>query len=134
MYRVTEDVSSSYITPWGVSVMLTLRVNIESLLPSNRMSPNNRMLRQNRVPSSNTPLTHTTINLLKTRMNSLQPMQPLLKLRRQPTIRQSHVSEKRIPSTRRSVQDIQEGGARGLFLERDVGVPGDGVGAGGQEL
>lgn len=100
--------------------MLTLRVNIESLLPSNRMSPNNRMLGQNRVPSSNTPLTHTTINLFNTRMNSLQPMQPLLKLRRQPTICQSHVSEKRIPTTRRAIQNIQERGARGLFLECDV--------------
>ena len=100
--------------------MLTLRVNVESLLPSNRMSPNYRMLRQNRVPSSNTPLTQTTVNLFNTRMNSLQPMQPLLKLWRQPTIRQSHVSEKRITPTRRAIQDIQECGSRRLLLERNV--------------
>lgn len=49
---------------------LTLRVNIKCLFPGNRMRPHNRMLRRNRIPSRNTPLRQTSINLLNPRMHS----------------------------------------------------------------
>lgn len=61
-------------------------------------------------------------------------MQPLLELWRQPPIRECHICKQRVTTTRGSVQDVQEGCAGGLLLKGHVGVPGDGVGAGFEEL
>ena len=55
-------------------------------------------------------------------------MQPLLKLRAQPTIRLSHVRKQRIAARLWPIQHVQERGAGRLLLVADVGVPGRAVG------
>lgn len=140
LFLVADDVTGDYFVRIAFNIPkkrrdgLTLRINIKRLLPRNRMCPHNRMLARNRIPPRNTPPRQTSIHLLNPRMHSPQPMQPLLKLRRQTPIRKRHIRKQRVTTARRAIKDVQEGCAGGLLLKGHVGVPGDGVGAGFEEL
>jgi len=61
-------------------------------------------------------------------------MQPLLKLRRQPAISKRHIRKQRVTTARGAIKDVQEGRSWGLLLKGYIRVPGDGVGAGFEEL
>lgn len=138
LFLVADDVAGDYLVSIVLlslkGKVLTLRINIKRLFPGNRMRPNNRMLARNRIPPRNTPPRQTSIHLLNPRMHSPQPMQPLLKLRRQPPICKRHIRKQRVTTACRAIKDVQEGCAGGLLLEGHVRVPGDGVGAGFEEL
>lgn len=134
--------------------MLTLWVHIEGFLSgdlyipdllaafqvytrpvaSYRVRPDNRMLRLNRFPTCNAPSVDTAVHLLNARVHRTQSMQSLLELWRQPVVCFCHVAKQGVTTGRGPIQDVQEGGARGLLLKGDVRVPGDCVGAGRQEL
>lgn len=97
------------------------------------MSSHDRMHRNNGLPPRHTATIKTAIDLLDARMHGAQAMQSTAKLGRKPAVRLRHVPEQRIAARRRPVEDVQERCPRRLLLEGDVGVPGDGVRAGGEE-
>lgn len=99
-----------------------------------RVRPDNRVFRLNRLATCNTPSVDTAVDLLNTRVHGTQSMQPLLELRRQTVVCLCHVAKEGVTTSRRPIQDIQEGGAGGLLLKGHVRVPGDSVRTGRQEL
>lgn len=81
------------------------------------------MLVCNRVPPDDASSGQTALGLLEPRVHRLQTVQSLAELRRQTLVGGSHVDEQRVTAARGTVQQVQEGRARGLLLVGDVRVP-----------
>lgn len=93
------------------------------------MSPNNGMLGGDWVTAGDTTAVQASIHLLNTRVHSLQAVETLPELRRQTLVCLAHVAKQGVTACCGAVKDIQEGSARGLLLESDIRVPGNGVGS-----
>lgn len=92
------------------------------------------MLVRNRVSPDDASSSQTALGLLVARVHRLQAVQSLAELRGQTPVGGSHVDEQRVTAARGTVQNVQEGRARGLLLVGDVRVPCHRVGVLLQEL
>lgn len=61
-----------------------------------RVSPDNGVFRSNRIPSSNTTLVQTVVDLLNAGVNCLQPVKSLTELRRESSVCLCHVGEESV--------------------------------------
>lgn len=111
-----------------------MRVNEESLLAGDRVSADNRVLGGDGFTTSNASSSNTVVDLLNTGMDSSQAVKSLAELRRQAAVGQRHVCEERVTTASRTVKQVQECSAGGLFLEGHIRVPCHGVGMTFQEL
>lgn len=128
MYRVTGTCQQhSFYLAYLVRVRLTLRVHIECLLAGDRVRPDDGVLRGYGVTTCNSAAVQTGIHLFDARVDGAQTVQSLSELGGETLVRLHHVAEKSVTTRRRTVEDIEEGRAWGLFLKGDVRVPGDGV-------
>jgi hypothetical protein len=86
------------------------------------------------ITARDTPAVQTRVDLVKTGVHGFQPVQTLAELGGKTLVCLYHVAEQGISAGGRAVEDVKEGCARGLLLESDVRVPGDGVSALLEEL
>ena len=97
------------------------------------MSPNDGVFRRDGISPADSSSRKAGVGLLMARVHSAQAVEALLKLRGETAIGFGHVGEQCVTAGGGPIQQVEERGASGLFLEGDVGVPGDGVGAGFEE-
>lgn len=108
--------------------MLTLGVDVERLVAGGRMSPDNGVLVDDRVAPLDAAAGSSGVDLLDARVRGLETMETLLEERAQTLVGRDGVDEERVTARVRPVEDVEERGAGGLPLVRDVRVPGDGAG------
>lgn len=108
--------------------MLTLGVDVERLVAGGRMRPDNGMLVDDGVAPLDAAPGSSGVDLLDARVRGLEAVETLLEERAQTLVGRGGVDEERVTARVRPVEDVEERGAGGLPLVRDVRVPGDGAG------
>lgn len=81
------------------------------------------MLIDSGFTSLDTPLLHTSINLLDPRMRRLKSVQQLLKRRRQSIISLNSIRKEGITASIRVIKDIKKRRSRRLLLIRNIRMP-----------
>ena len=117
----------------GCGARLTLRVHEERLLASDGVCPYNGVSVDDRFTTLDAALLHAGVDLLDTRVGSLQAVQQLLEVRREAVVCLDSVGKEGVATSLRNVEDVQEGDARRLLLVGDVGVPRHGARSGLEE-
>ena len=102
---------------------LTLRVDKECLFPSDRMCADDGMSMEDGLASLDATLASASIGLFKGGMDGPKPVESLFEERAQSVVSLSCVGKKCVTSNLWLVENVQEGGPRGLRLIRDIGMP-----------
>lgn len=95
---------------------LTLVVDIDSLFARCGMGADNRVFVDDGLASLDAAPCSGGVDLFNTRVSSLETMKSLLEKRTQSLVCSDGINKESVTTSIRSIQDVQEGSARGLLL------------------
>lgn len=104
-----------------------LWIDVQRLLASSWVRANDGMDVADWLTAEDGAAVGGCLSLLVAGVDSLEAVETFLECGREAVVSLCHVAEERVAASWWSVEEVQEGGARGLHLEADVGMPCHGV-------